>query len=83
MQHILITHSYLTRVINSLYNLIEDFFISWSKAIARTRQCEANRKVAPMLKCEYPNMSVNQIEDMLNRQTLGLPSLNELPRGDV
>ena len=36
----------------------------------RARQVEANRKIAPMLKSEYPNMTVDQIWDLLNRNTM-------------
>lgn len=34
------------------------------------RQMQANSHLASMLKHEYPNMTVSQIQDQLNRKTL-------------
>lgn len=79
MQHILISHNYLTRGVEASLKSISSFFDAWFETIARSRQCNANRKIAPMLKCEYPHMSELQILDMLNRQTFGLDTL---PQGD-
>ena len=82
MQHILTTHNYLTKAISSLTDLINDYLNGMWDSIIRARQVEANRRIAPMLRREYPNMTVDQIWDLLNRTTMGLESLDHLPKGD-
>jgi hypothetical protein len=80
MQHILTSHNYLTKAISSLIDLINDSLSGLWDSIIQARQIEANRRIAPMLKCEYPHMTINQIWDMLNRNTMGL---DHLPQADL
>ena len=82
MQHILTSHNYLTKAISSLMDLINDSLDRLWDSMIRARQVEANRKIAPMLKSEYPNMTVDQIWDLLNRNTMGLESLDHLPKAE-
>jgi len=82
MQHILTSHNYLTKAISSLIDLINDSLNRLWVSMIRARQVEANRKIAPMLKGEYPNMTVDQIWDLLNRSTMGLENLDHLPRAE-
>lgn len=82
MQHILTSHNYLTKAISSLIDLINDSLNRLWDSMIRARQVEANRKIAPMLKSEYPNMTVDQIWDLLNRNTMGLESLDHLPKAE-
>ena len=82
MQHILTSHNYLTKAISSLMDLINDSLNRLWVSMIRARQVEANRKIAPMLKSEYPNMTVDQIWDLLNRSTMGLENLDHLPKAE-
>jgi len=82
MQHILTSHNYLTKAISSLIDLINDSLNRLWNSMIRARQVEANRKIAPMLKSEYPNMTVDQIWDLLNRNTMGLENLDHLPKAE-
>jgi len=85
MQHILTSHNYLTKAISALFELIADNISGIIESCQMGQQVKANKQIAVMLRCEYPNMTIHQIEDMLNRQTMNLPQIDghrSLPRGD-
>lgn len=62
--------SFSTKILEKFWRALVQFLartmIGWQMA----RQMQANWHVAELLKHEYPNMTVYQIRDHLNRQTL-------------
>ena len=68
-----------TLVINYSTNLLERLYVSLKGVLVNmmvgfqlARQMESNRKIAHMLKHDYPKWSVEQITAHLNQQTLDL-----------
>ncbi len=68
-----------TLVLNYSTNLLERLFVSLKSVLAKmmlgfqlARQMESNRKIAHMLKHDYPKWSVEQITAKLNQETLHL-----------
>ena len=66
-----------TLVLNYSTNLLESLFVTLKTFLARTmvgwqmaRQMQANSHIAPLLKHEYPKLTVSQIRDQLNRKTV-------------
>ena len=60
-------------------NLLERLFVSLKSVLAKmmlgfqlARQMESNRKIAHILKHDYPKWSVEQITAKLNQETLHL-----------
>lgn len=66
MQHILTTHSYLTKGLINLF----DFFVSIGKSWQYSRQCAKNEDLIRYFRVEYPHMTDAQILYMLNKRTL-------------
>lgn len=62
--------SFSTKILEKLWKGLVTFLaktmIGWQMA----RQASANWQIAEMLKHEYPNMTVYEIRDDLNRKTL-------------
>ena len=65
-----------TLVLNYSTNLLESLFASLKTTLAKVmigwqmaRQMQANSHLAPLLKHEYPHLTVLQIQDQLNRKT--------------
>jgi len=79
MQHILTSHNYLTKAISSFFELAVESLSSLGESFIRSRQVQANKQIATMVRHEYPDMTLIAIEDMLNRQTM---RLDILPKGD-
>ena len=68
-----------TLVLNYSTNLLERLFVSLKSVLAKmmlgfqlARQMESNRKIAHILKHDYPKWSVEQITAKLNQETLHL-----------
>ena len=61
--------NYSTNLLESLFTFLKTFLaktmIGWQMA----RQMQANSHLAPLLKHEYPHLTVPQIQDQLNRKT--------------
>ena len=65
-----------TLVLNYSTNLLESLFASLKITLAKVmigwqmaRQMQANSHLAPLLKHEYPHLTIPQIQDQLNRKT--------------
>jgi hypothetical protein len=69
-QVVLVAHSYLTSAVELILFSIVGFFKSLGKAIIVSRQAEANQKIVPYLRCEYPGWSDAEILAKLNREIL-------------
>jgi|DEB0MinimDraft_10_1074344.scaffolds.fasta_scaffold32172_2 hypothetical protein len=69
-QAVLVAHSYLTSAVELILFSIVGFFKSLGKAIIVSRQAEANQKIVPYLRCEYPGWSDAEILAKLNREIL-------------
>ena len=68
-----------TLVLNYSTNLLERLFVSLKNVLVNmmlgfqlARQMESNRKIAHMLKHDYPKWTVDQITAKLNKETLDL-----------
>ena len=61
--------NYSTNLLESLFTFLKTFLaktmIGWQMA----RQMQANSHIAPLLKHEYPHLTIPQIQDQLNRKT--------------
>lgn len=69
-QAVMVAHSYLTNAVEIILFSIVGFFKSLGKAIIVSRQAEANQKIVPYLRCEYPGWSDAEILAKLNREIL-------------
>ena len=69
-QAVMVAHSYLTNAVEIILFSIIGFFKSLGKAIIASRQAEANQKIVPYLRCEYPGWSDAEILAKLNREIL-------------
>ena len=62
--------SFSTRILEKFWKGFVKFLAKTMLGFQMARQMQANSQIAPLLKHEYPNMTVEQITDTLNRRTL-------------
>ena len=62
--------NYSTNLLESLFTFLKTFLAKTMLGWQMARQMQANSHIAPLLKHEYPNMTISQIQDQLNRKTL-------------
>ena len=62
--------NYSTNLLESLFVSLKTFLVKVMVGWQLARQMSANDRIAHMIKHEYPHMSVPQITDELNMNTL-------------
>ena len=60
---------YSTNLLESLFTFLKTFLAKTMLGWQMARQMQANSHIAPLLKHEYPHLTIPQIQDQLNRKT--------------
>ena len=61
--------NYSTNLLESLFTFLKTFLAKTMLGWQMARQMQANSHIAPLLKHEYPHLTIPQIQDQLNRKT--------------
>jgi|15BtaG_2_1085339.scaffolds.fasta_scaffold44816_2 hypothetical protein len=69
-QVVQVAHSFSTKAVELVINSVVDYAKAFHKSLLEYRQREANAKIVPLIRHEYPKLTDYEILQLLDQRTL-------------